>query len=396
MSPVAPAADAPSAIPILLDALVHGLAETSRVVAAFPVAGPADVGAARRLEDHGIETLTAPRGDGSWGRRLALARAWALGPWPWRTAWFHAPALQQRLAALLATRHVDAVVLEDAAGAYRVPARVPTVLTEHEARRAHGADAPGRHGRQRVLERRDAARFPAHRRELWGRADLVQVFTREDRDAVAREAPDIAERVRVTPFGLALPAAAPPARPDARGLLFSGAFAHAPNVDAAIWLATEILPRLPQATLDIVGPEPPPAVLALAGPRVRVLGEVPDLAPYVADAAAIVAPVRSGGGMRMKVLYGLASGRPVVTTPLGAQGLDVGGPPPLVLADDADAMVAAIGALLDDPARRGELARRARAHVEAGYGPDAYAARVAANVREAIGLHAAPGTRRAA
>lgn len=382
MSPVAPDAEAPSAIPLLLDALVHGLAGHHRVLSAFPTVGAGDERAAARLAADGIEVVTAPRGDGGWRRRRALARAWALGPWPWRTAWFHAPALQAALDGLLARRRVDAVVLEDAAAAYRLPPGTPTVVTEHEARRA--VSTAGLSTRQRLLELHEARRFPAHRLETWARADVIQVFTREERDVVAATAPALAERVRVVPFGVPLGPVAPPAEPGARDVLFTGSFAHPPNVDAAIWLATEILPALPEATLTIVGPEAPAAVLALAGPRVRVLGAVPSLDPLVAQAAVLAAPVRTGGGMRMKVLHGLASGRPVVTTTLGAQGLDIGGPPPLLIADDTAAMVTALRRLLEDDALRAELAARGRAHVEAGYGPAAYGERVAASAEAAI------------
>jgi glycosyltransferase involved in cell wall biosynthesis len=84
------------------------------------------------------------------------------------------------------------------------------------------------------------------------------------------------------------------------------------------------------------------------------------------------------------VLAALGAGRATVTTTLGAAGLDVGGPPPLLVADDGEAFAAAIRRLLADPELRRDLGRRGRAHVEAGYTPEAYADRVEASFDAAL------------
>src|SRR5262249_5857656 len=85
--------------------------------------------------------------------------------------------------------------------------------------------------------------------------------------------------------------------------------AHPPTRDAAVWLADEIMPRVwanqPSARLQIVGSAPPGELTALAGPGVEVVPDVPDVQPFLEGAAVCVAPVRTGGGMRMKVLYAL-------------------------------------------------------------------------------------------
>ncbi len=108
-------------------------------------------------------------------------------------------------------------------------------------------------------------------------------------------------------------------------------------------------------------------------------------------AAVVLAPVRSGGGMRMKVLHALAAGKAVVTTPLGARGLDGSSTAPLAVADDAQGIAAAAARLLADPAERRALGLSARAYAQERYGPDAYAARLEAVYAEAIALHATGG-----
>jgi glycosyltransferase involved in cell wall biosynthesis len=247
----------------------------------------------------------------------------------------------------------------------------------------------------------DRRRWESFHARVWRRFDLLQVFTRGDAEILAADAPQIANRVRVNPFGLELPAAAAADREEPDTLLFSGTFSHDPNRDAAIWLAREIMPRLlerrPGARLRIVGAGPPPEVRALAGPAVEVIADVPSMRPYIEAAAVVLAPVRTGGGMRMKVLQALATGKATITTPRGLEGFDVFGPePPLTVAADADAIADAAATLLEQPERRLEQGRRARAFVERHYTPDAWAVRLTANYAEAIELVRTAGARRAA
>lgn len=117
------------------------------------------------------------------------------------------------------------------------------------------------------------------------------------------------------------------AQPSGADLLFVGSFGHAPNVDAATWLATEIMPlirqRHPDAKLSIVGSSPTPAVRALNGDGVHVLGRVSDeeLSEIYRRTRVTVIPLRFGAGLKLKVVEALVAGVPVVTTPVGAQGL---------------------------------------------------------------------------
>ena len=157
-------------------------------------------------------------------------------------------------------------------------------------------------------------------------------------------------------------------------MLFVGGFGHPPNVDAAIWLAESIFPkvaaRVPDVRLQLVGQAPGPDVLALARDGVSVHGSVPDVAPYSDAAAVVVAPIRIGGSMRGKVLEALAAGKAVVSTPRAAEGVDAVDGEHLVVADGEDALVEAIAAVLLDRPRRRRLGESARRWAEANLGWD--------------------------
>ena len=161
-------------------------------------------------------------------------------------------------------------------------------------------------------------------------------------------------------------------------MLFVGNFMHPPNLDAAAWLAREIVPRIrvlrPSARLTIVGAALPGQIRALGGDGVEFVGGVPLIGPVLESTALVLAPVRHGGGMRMKVLQALASGKATVTTRRGAEGLLLEDEePPLVVADDADAIASAAALLLDDHAERRALGTRAREFVRRRHSPEAYA-----------------------
>jgi glycosyltransferase involved in cell wall biosynthesis len=126
-------------------------------------------------------------------------------------------------------------------------------------------------------------------------------------------------------------------------------------------------------------------VRALAGANVEVIADVPSMRPHIEAAAVVLAPVRTGGGMRMKVLQALAAGKATVTTPRGVEGFDVFEPnPPLIVAGGREEIAASVSGLLDDPARRRDLGRRARAFAERYHGPAPWAKRLETIYKEAI------------
>jgi polysaccharide biosynthesis protein PslH len=391
------------AIPILLYAELIALAERHEVTLVTAAGDePGETAAAAALADAGFDVHVAdrrrpPPGIDRWRRRWRLAATWARGRWPWRIVWFADPTVQTLVDRLVATRSFDLVVVEDSPmSVFRLPRGLPTVLTEHEVRRPRATDwraGPPRQWLHSALRELDWRRWERFQRESWRRFDRVQVFTDRDAAAIARLAPDVSDRVRVNPFGLVLAPPPDPAREVPGTLLFVGNFTHAPNRDAATWLAREILPavraRCPQATLRLVGNAAPRDVLDLAGPGVEVVADAPSVEPHLEAASVVVAPLRTGGGMRMKVLEAMAAAKPVVTTGRGAEGFSRLDPdPPLVIAERGEDIAAATAALLEDTDSRRELSRRGRDFAQRHHSPAAWAARLERVFDELLADHA--------
>jgi glycosyltransferase involved in cell wall biosynthesis len=243
--------------------------------------------------------------------------------------------------------------------------RPPVVLVEHDAAAAAARELRGvRRGRARGRAAAEALAWRRSERRLLAAVDSVVVFT--DRDARAIRSLDSAARLSVIPLGADVPD-----RPlDAVGrhpptVLFVGSFGHEPNVDAAVRLVRDILPRLggrfPDVGVEIVGHAPPASVRELEGSRVAIHADVPDVRPFLERASVVVAPVRLGGGMRVKVLEALAAGKAVVATPRAIDGIGVTSGVHLLVADDDDAFAAGVARLLDDPQLRAALGASARA-----------------------------------
>ena len=112
---------------------------------------------------------------------------------------------------------------------------------------------------------------------------------------------------------------------DRRDFLFVGGFRHSPNVDAVLFLVNEVWPlihrRIPSAKLYVVGADAPPKIRELESASVHILGYVPDLDPLLDQVRVSIAPLRFGAGMKGKISQAMAAGLPVVTTPIGAEGM---------------------------------------------------------------------------
>ena len=148
-------------------------------------------------------------------------------------------------------------------------------------------------------------------------------------------------------------------------MLFQGNLGYPPNIDAAQWLATAIAPRIraavPATEVRLVG-RPGSNVTELHRPGVvTVVGEVPSMEEELARATVAVVPVRYGSGTRVKILESFAHRIPVVSTTLGAEGLDVEDGVHLLLADDPEEFAAATVRLLGDAGLRVRLTEAAEA-----------------------------------
>lgn len=195
----------------------------------------------------------------------------------------------------------------------------------------------------------------------------------------------------VVPNGVDLDYFRPMAQPaNRKHLVFTGSMDWRPNQDAARYFVSTVLPLLRQAHPDLectfVGRSPPADIRALSSvPGVHITGTVDDVRPYVEQAAVYIVPLRIGGGSRLKILEALAMGRAVVSTTVGAEGLDVEHDCNIVLADDPQVFAESVARLLNDPERCLALSKEGRRLVEQYYGWDALADKFGKFIHEIAG-----------
>ncbi len=213
----------------------------------------------------------------------------------------------------------------------------------------------------------DAADWARLQRDAVASADRVVVCSEEDALRLG------GSRVAVVPNTCADPPVpvgrARAGRPPV--VLLPASFDYWPNVDAARWLVEEIAPRLrrlvPDAIVRLAG-RPGPEVDALAGrDGVEVVGAVPDMTDELARADVVVVPVRYGSGTRLKIIEAMAQRVPVVSTPLGAEGLDVADGVHLLLGRSADELAEACRRAIEDDRLRSWLAESAQTRFRVRY-----------------------------
>jgi glycosyltransferase involved in cell wall biosynthesis len=153
--------------------------------------------------------------------------------------------------------------------------------------------------------------------------------------------------------------------PDGRTVVYFGLLTTVPNIDGVIHFVKNIWPRIaelnPAARCKIIGDRPPPSLLALAGPRIELTGFVSDLRPHLAAAAAVVVPLRLGGGTRLKIVEAMAMGKAIVSTSLGTEGIEAVPGRDILVEDQSAAFADAVHRLLAEPdlaARIGQSARQ--------------------------------------
>jgi glycosyltransferase involved in cell wall biosynthesis len=284
------------------------------------------------------------------------------------------PALQRALDQVLRARRFDIVNLEFSfLGGYNLRQAPPgdrppaLVVDSHNI----DYDLARQYASAGGLVRRlyAAANWRKLRREelaTYRDADGVYLCSVADRQRLLDEAPGA--RTLVIPNAADVeyyqPRATDPS-PDGRTVVFFGLLSYFPNVDGVTHFVQEIWPRIakehPKACLKIIGGQAPRSLQALARPGVELTGFVPDLRPHLAEAAAVVVPLRLGGGTRLKIVEAMAMGKAIVSTELGAEGIEAVPGRDLFIKDQPAAFADAVNRLLADPglaARIGQSARR--------------------------------------
>jgi glycosyltransferase involved in cell wall biosynthesis len=205
----------------------------------------------------------------------------------------------------------------------------------------------------------------------WKRATVCVTLTNEDKVAIERLEPNIDVRMipngsdhkkgladAITPFSddpeRYIMNNAPHSYPT---ILFVGNFAYEPNVDAALYFSREIFPLIqkdvPEVRLILVGNAPPQEISSLtSNGQIEVTGRVPSLIPFYKNADVVVCPLRIGGGVKVKVLEALGLGKAIVSTSIGAQGLDLSTHRAVAVADERTDFAQNVIRLIQHPDER--------------------------------------------
>lgn len=364
-----------------LDGLMRGLARSHEVSAISFVDPREDVEASLRETRRYcacVSLVPNERYALSTRRKRLLQMRSLLSPGSYERIVYRQDGLARLLRDHLAGRSYDVVNVEFMQMASNVPAargasRAIFVLDEHniEYDIVHRTGTASGRLDRKLYSHIDWRKLRHEERVAWRRFDGCTMTSSRDESLVRRDSPTT--RTAVVPNAVDVDAFRPrgDAREEPMSLLFFGVPSYHPNKDGLLYFASEILPliraRHAGARLRIVGPDVPPEIRALAGNGIEVVGFVEDVRRELERAAAVVVPLRIGGGTRFKILEAMAMERPVVSTTIGAEGLEVEDGRDVLLADTPADFAAQVVRLLDDAATRRRIGRAARAVIERGY-----------------------------
>jgi len=339
--------------------------------------------AVTQLEQVGVRVLTHPIRRSAGTDTAHLVRA-ILGGGSFVIGRDGIGALHHRLRDLAAEVSFDAVHADQLCMAqYATALKVPfKVLDQHNAvyrvfqRLAVGESSLVR----RWVLRREAVRLGRYEVNQIPLFDRLLFVTNEDRSAIASLCSPVQrslldERSDVMPICVDAGAMGPvEPRRDAFRVTFMGTMYWPPNAEAVLWMSRHVIPdvlaKVPRAVFTIIGRRPPTAIREVAtrfGANVEVTGYVADPRPYLEETAVFAVPLRSGAGMRVKILDAWAWGLPIVSTSIGAEGIAYARDRHIVIADDGPAFAAQIVRLLTNGTAANNLRLAGHQHVRASY-----------------------------
>lgn len=279
---------------------------------------------------------------------------------PYAVTKFAHPKVRQAVVRLLEQHRCDVAVCDFLSASLNFPGQssIPVVLFQHNVetslwqRMADRETNPVR----KLSYRIEAAKMNRYERRTLARFGHVIAVSDHDRDQM--RSMDSRCAISVVPTGVdtsryqRVPSA--PGNPPV--VVFTGSMDWEPNVDAVEYFCRDIWPSVlaefPAARFEIVGRNPSARVQRLASPSVIVTGTVPSVTDHLRNATVVVVPLRIGGGTRLKIFEAMAMAKAMVSTSIGAEGLDVTHGRDLILADDPQAFANGILQLLRDSALR--------------------------------------------
>jgi glycosyltransferase involved in cell wall biosynthesis len=286
---------------------------------------------------------------------------------PYAVSRFASSAVESQLKRWFAEQAFDVAVCDflDAAVNFPRELNIPTVLFQHnvesEIWRRHATN--GSSGLRKLVYGVEFSRMQRYEQQMVRRFHHVIAVSEHDKKLMSAWVDSA--RLSVVPTGVDTEQFRPsptPGREEAL-VVFVGAMDWEPNVDAVEYFCREIWPgvqaRVPHARFRIVGRNPGDKVQRLASNSVEVTGRVPSVVNHLREAAVVVVPLRIGGGTRLKIYEAMAAGKAVVSTSVGAEGLDVHQGQDILLADTADHFVESVVTLLQNEEVRVRLGEAA-------------------------------------
>jgi glycosyltransferase involved in cell wall biosynthesis len=278
---------------------------------------------------------------------------------------YRSAAMRRQVETLLGQHKFDSVVCDFLFPALNIPRLDGCVLFQHNVESMiwkryvdHAS------GAKKLYFALQAKRMLAYEGYVCRSARKVVAVSEADADTMRRIYG--IERAYPTPTGVDLDFfARPEASEKLADLVFLGSMDWMPNIDGAVWFVREVLPlirrRRPDCTLAIAGRLPSAEVTRLAGsdPRIKVTGTIPDVRPWLFGSLVSIVPLRVGGGTRLKIYEAMAARAPVVSTAIGAEGLDVTDGENIYIADSPELFAERCLALLDSAAERERLSAAA-------------------------------------
>ncbi len=281
-------------------------------------------------------------------------------PAPFAVSKFTDHEVRKTVAAWLNERRFDVAVCDFLSASLNFPFHLPlpTVLFQHNVESALWRRMAATESNlvRRIAYKIEAAKMNRYEKAALSRFHHIIAVSDHDREQMLHMDPSC--EITVVPTGVDtqkyLPA--PPSQADPPIIIFTGSMDWEPNIDAVDYFCEEIFPRVhgqfPRAIFQIVGRHPHPRVKRLASASVHVSGTVPSVSDYLSASTIVVVPLRIGGGTRLKIFEAMAMGKAVVSTSIGAEGLEVENGRDLILADDASSFAEAILLLLRDTGLR--------------------------------------------
>lgn len=307
----------------------------------------------------------------SWPRRILGMVTGLLRGWPLQTGYFYHPKAYRKIKSVLQNHQPDFAYFQLArTGPYARKLSIPVIIDFQDTfsagilRRKEKAPAwlkPFLHLEYQRLRRYEAA--------LLDRFDQATLISAPDRDLFPHPQ---RHRIHIIPNGVDFEYFNPePELAKEPWVLFTGNMNYPPNVDAARFLATEIMPRVwekrPEIMLILAGATPHPSVRALEGDRVRVTGWVNDMREYYRKARVFIAPMRLGTGLQNKLLEAMAMQLPCITSPLANQALGAEPNREILIGDNAEEFAEHILRLFRDENFARQLALQGYSFVKQHY-----------------------------